>query len=75
MNVLHIFIPLRWCKPWPQEFLQIWHQHPLGLNDELIRIWWSKVTVTSQNTFMAITQEFIRYLLPHCTQIFNRIER
>ncbi|RCU34786.1 hypothetical protein DVA76_19100, partial [Acinetobacter baumannii] len=32
--------------------LQIWHKHPLGLKDELIRFRWSevKVTVTSQNT-------------------------
>jgi len=42
-------------------FFQIWHKHPLGLNDELIRIWWSwvKVTVTSQNMFLAIIQEFM----------------
>ncbi len=31
----------------------------LGLRDELFRIWWSKVTVTAQNMFLAITQEFI----------------
>lgn len=42
--------------------IQIRHRHSLGLNDELVRIWWSKikVTVTSQNTeFLAIAQEFM----------------
>lgn len=33
-----------------KEFLQIW-QKPLWLNYEQIRIWWSKVTATSRNTF------------------------
>ena len=32
-----------------------WHKHLLGLEDELIRFWWSKVSVTSQNTFLAIS--------------------
>ena len=27
----------------------LWHQHPVGLEDEPVRIWLSKVTVTSQN--------------------------
>ena len=34
-----------------REFLQIWHKLPLGLKEDLIRYWWSKVTVTSQIRF------------------------
>lgn len=42
------------CQERLQGFHYIWHKHPLGLSDELIRIrwWWSKVkiTVTLQST-------------------------
>lgn len=45
-----------------QEFLQIWFKCSLELKDELIRFWWPQVkfTVTSQNIFLGITQEFIQ---------------
>lgn len=36
------------------EYLQIWHKRPHGLKDELIRVWWSKVTVTVQIMVLAI---------------------
>lgn len=40
-------IPFLWTQylsnAW-REFLQIWHTHPLGLEDELIWIWWSKIS-------------------------------
>ena len=41
--------------------------------DELIRVWWSEVdiTVTSQNTFMAKTQEFRHLLWQFFTQMSN----
>ncbi len=29
-----------------RKFLKIWHKRPLGLEDELIRFWWSKVKDT-----------------------------
>lgn len=31
----------------------IWHKCPTGLNHELIRIWWSEVSVISPNMFLA----------------------
>ncbi len=57
------FVPFSWTRYLRntlRDFLLIWYKLPFGLKDELIRIWWSKVTLTSQNTFLAITQEFIR---------------
>ena len=41
-----------------QELYYLWHKRPLGLKNEVIRIRWSKgkVTVTSQNMFLAINQ-------------------
>ncbi len=52
-------VPFLWMRylsnAGTREFLQIWDKRPLGLKDGLIRIWWSKVTVTSQNTILAIT--------------------
>lgn len=35
----------------------LWHERPLGLEDELILFWLLDVTVTSQNTFLAIAQQ------------------
>ena len=72
------FIPLLWLlsggNGW-REFLQVWHRRPLGLEDELIRSWWSKVKITaaSQNAFLAITQEFFCKLWQTFTQMSNRI--
>lgn len=49
-------VPFLWTRcirnTWG-EFHYIWHGHPLGLKDELSRIYWSnvKVIVTSPNTF------------------------
>ena len=34
------------------EFHYMMHKNSLGLKDDLIRIWWLKVTVTSQNPFL-----------------------
>ena len=46
------------------ERIYIWHKRPLGLKGELTRIWWWKVevAVTSENTFLPITEEFIHQL-------------
>jgi len=46
-----------------REFLQIWLKNPLGVKDEMIWFWGSKVKVTmnSQNTFMAVTKEYNIY--------------
>lgn len=43
------------------EFLHIWKTQPLGLENQLSRIQWSKVefTVEPQNTFLDITQQFM----------------
>lgn len=43
------------------EFLHIWKTQPLGLENQLSGIQWSKVefTVESQNTFLDIIQQFI----------------
>lgn len=43
-----------------REFLHIWKRQPLGLENQLSGIQWSKVefTVESQNTFLDITQQF-----------------
>lgn len=45
-----------------REFLQIWHERPVRLKGELIRVCRSKVKVTvcGQMTFLAVTLEFIR---------------
>lgn len=42
-----------------KEFQYMWHKRPCRLEDELMRIWWSKVkvTVTSQNMLLAIMQK------------------
>lgn len=42
-------VPLLWMECLRnalREFLQIWHEYPLRLKHELLRIWWSKVKVT-----------------------------
>ncbi|XP_037641511.1 FXYD domain containing ion transport regulator 5 isoform X1 [Sebastes umbrosus] len=47
---LHLTVFLCLSSPsnaW-REFLQIWHKLQLGLVDERIQFWWSKVTVTSR---------------------------
>lgn len=44
--VVHPSVPFLWTQYLVQtvrEFLQIWHKHPVGLKDELIRFWCSKV--------------------------------
>lgn len=48
-----------------REYLQIWHKHPLTPEDELIRFWKLKVkvTLTSQNAFWAVTQEFHKLII------------
>ena len=38
------FLWPRYLKNTLRKCLQIWHKCPLGLKNELIRIWWSKVT-------------------------------
>ncbi len=59
-------VPFLWTRylrnAW-RKFHYIWHKRPLELKDELIRIWGSKVTVTSKNTFLAMTQEFLNVQL------------
>lgn len=66
-----------WClsKPWGNPFL-IWLRHPSGLENELIRFlsWKVKITVTSQNTFSAITQGSNRQLRPNITQMSNGVK-
>ncbi len=38
---------MRYLRNTLREFLQIWPKRLLGLKDELIRFWWSKVTLLS----------------------------
>ena len=51
-----------------REFCQIWLKHPLGLKDELIIFWWSKIkvqrskfklTVTSQTPFSSLLRQYL----------------
>lgn len=49
------------------------HFHEGEMKIELNRFWWSWVTVTSQDTFLTRTQEFIRYLGQNFTQMSLRI--
>uniref|UniRef100_A0A3B4TQP0 Uncharacterized protein n=1 Tax=Seriola dumerili TaxID=41447 RepID=A0A3B4TQP0_SERDU len=46
-----------------KKFLQIWYKHSIGLKDELIRFWCSKVKVTATSQYMDF---FIRVIANHC---------
>lgn len=74
----------RYLRNAVREFLQTCHKRPISLKDELIIFWWSMVTitVTPQNTFLAVTpcknrtQEsvFINfYLLSHQLYMEHKI--
>ena len=57
------------------EFLQVWPKHLLGLNHELIRIWWSKVKGQRDTTKHIFTLHIFWTLMKHSfTQMSIRIK-
>lgn len=51
----HVVRPIwtRYLRSTLREFLQFWQKRPLGLKDELIRIWWTKVKCKLQLDWLA----------------------
>ena len=55
--------------------LQFWHKHPHGLEEDLIRKWWSKVkmTATHKTYFLAMTQEELWQNFIHILTVIKRV--